>query len=192
MRALAAALLCGLATACTTSAQTSGPAPSGTGVDTAFAVDAVRSRFAGYTFGDASRNGYEPDRFCLDAAAFGRPPQLGAMGFHATNAALLRGPIAFDRPQALLYDGQGRMLGVEYEIAADAVRDPPVLFGRTFSKLPAHPPIQYEHYALHLWFIPNPSGQFADFNPSVACPLDSAPAAPHGPGSMPMDEDEMH
>jgi len=46
--------------------------------------------------------------------------------------------------------------------------------------------------AVRARFAAYTSGQFADFNPSVACPVDSAPAIPHGPGSMPMNEDEMH
>jgi hypothetical protein len=143
-------------------------------------AEPVRARFESYTVEQAAREGYVRDEFCLDAAALGQPAERGAMGFHATNAGLLRGPIAASRPQALIFDAEGRALGVEYEIVADAVKEPPKLFGRTFTKLPSHPGVQHEHYALHLWFIENPSGAFADFNPSVSCPPGSTP--PHGPG----------
>ena len=122
------------------------------------------------------------DDFCLDATSFGQSAQQGAMGFHATNEGLLRGPIDMNRPQALMFDAQGRVLGVEYEVMTDAVSQPPSLFGRTFSKLPPHPGVQHEHYALHVWFVENPSGVFADFNPRVTCPPGSTPAgeADHG------------
>ncbi|HEX8229564.1 MAG TPA: hypothetical protein VF826_09650 [Chloroflexia bacterium] len=123
----------------------------------------------------AAREGYVRDEFCLDAAAFGQPPEQGAMGFHATNETLLRGPIDSNRPQALMFDSEGRVLGVEYEVVADAVSEPPSLFGRTFGKLPAHAGVEHEHYALHLWFIENPNGALADFNPSVSCLPGSTP-----------------
>jgi hypothetical protein len=143
-------------------------------------AEAVRARFASYTVEQAAREGYVRDEFCLDAATLGQPAERGAMGFHATNETLLRGPIDSNRPQALLFDAQGRMLGVEYEVMTDAVSEPPRLFGQTFVKLPAHPGVQHEHYALHLWFIENPSGALADFNPSVSCLPGSTPQ--HGPG----------
>src|SRR5688572_32195928 len=136
-------------------------------------VDATQQAYSGYTVERAEREGYKRDAFCLDAADFGHDPGLGAMGFHATNPSLLRGPIDAKRPQALMFDAHGQLLGVEYEIMADAAREVPELFGRAFTKLPAHAGVAHEHYALHLWFIFNPSGQFADFNPRLSCPPDS-------------------
>lgn len=161
---------------------------SGSGSPTPFGTlippeaEPVRARFASYTVEQASREGYLRDEFCLDAAALGQPAERGAMGFHATNEALLRGPIDSNRPQALLFDAKGQVLGVEYEVMTDAVSAPPRLYGQTFVKLPAHPGVQHEHYALHLWFIENPSGALADFNPSLSCPPGSTP--PHGPGGL--------
>jgi hypothetical protein len=136
-------------------------------------VDAVLQAYSGYTVERAEREGYKRDPVCLDASDFGHDPTHGAMGFHATNASLLRGPIDVNRPQALMFDAHGQVLGVEYEIMSEAVRDVPVLFGRAFTKLPAHAGVAHEHYALHLWFIYNPSGRFADFNPRLICPPDS-------------------
>jgi hypothetical protein len=143
-------------------------------------AEPVRARFGSYTVEQAAREGYVRDDFCLDAAAFGESTGRGAMGFHAANATLLRGPIDVHRPQALLFDAQGRVLGVEYEVTTDAVSEAPRLFGQTFAKLPAHPGVDHEHYALHLWFVENPNGALADFNPRVSCPPGSTP--PHGPG----------
>jgi len=89
-----------------------------------------------------------------------------------------------------LFDADGRVLGVEYEVMVDAVQGPPQLFGRTFVKLPPHAGVQHEHYALHLWFIQNPSGPFADFNPRVSCPPARTPAERSpGPLSTPPPED---
>jgi hypothetical protein len=144
-------------------------------------AEAVKQRYGAYTVERAARDGYVRDEFCLDATAFGQPAQQGAMGFHATNESLLRGPIDANRPQALMFDAQGKVLGVEYEVVTDAVTEVPRLFGRTFARLPSHPGVEHEHYALHLWFVENPAGAFADFNPNVSCPQQSSPA--HAPGA---------
>jgi hypothetical protein len=146
------------------------PAPAST--SSSLDVDAATRAYVGYTLERAEREGYRRDSFCVDASDFGHDPGLGAMGFHATNASLLRGPIDANRPQALMFDADGQVLGVEYEIMASAVSEVPELFGRAFTKLPAHAGVSHEHYALHLWFVYNPSGRFADFNPRVSCPTD--------------------
>jgi hypothetical protein len=164
-----------------------------TPVSSSLDIEAVSRKFSGYTLDRAEHEGYKHDGFCLDAASFGQAASHGAMGFHATNESLLRGPIDPDRPQALLFDAHGRLLGVEYEVMTEAVHEAPKLFGHTFAKLPEHAGVQHEHYALHLWFIENPSGQFANFNPRVSCPPGSTPAhgspQPGGPGStMPPPE----
>jgi hypothetical protein len=144
-------------------------------------AEPVRTRFASYTVEQAALERYVRDEFCLDAEALGQRAEQGAMGFHATNETLLRGPIDSNRPQALLFNAQGRVLGVEYEVTTDAVSEAPRLFGKTFATLPAHPGVVHEHYALHLWFIDNPSGALADFNPRVSCPPGSTPQ--HGSGA---------
>lgn len=145
-------------------------------------IEAVKQRYGDYTVAQAEREGYILDPFCLDAGSFGQPAERGAMGFHATNETLLRGPIAAERPQALMFDAEGHALGVEYEVVTDAVPEPPQLFGQTFAKLPPHPGVEHEHYALHIWFVDNPNGQFADFNPRLSCPPDSTPPPGQTPG----------
>jgi hypothetical protein len=141
-------------------------------------IDALRARYGSYTLERAAQEGFVRDEFCLDAASLNLPPSRGAMGFHATDEARLRGPIDPERPQALMFDAEGRVLGIEYEIMVDAVPAPPLLFGRTFGKLPAHPGVDHEHYALHVWFVENPGGQFDDFNPRISCPPGSTPPSP--------------
>lgn len=179
-----------LLVACTTpqSAPTSS-APTSSSLE----VDTVAQTYSGYTLERAEREGYKRDPFCLDASDFGHDPARGAMGFHATNASLLRGPIDPSRPQALMFDAHGRVVGVEYEIMVDAVGEVPALFGRAFTRLRAHAGVAHEHYALHLWFVDNPSGRFSDFNPRLSCPLESAPGgqapAAGGPESTIPPED---
>lgn len=148
-------------------------------------TEAVKQQFSSYTVERAAAEGYQRDPFCLAATDFGQSAQLGAMGFHATDESRLSGPIEVSRPQAIMFDAEGKALGVEYEVITDAVREAPQLFGRTFTKLPPHAGVEHEHYALHLWFIENPAGQFADFNPRVSCPGNDsrpAPAPGHAPG----------
>lgn len=154
-------------------------------------IEAVAAHYSGYTRDRAEREGWRMDRFCLDAGAFGLPASRGAMGFHATNASLLRGPIDVMRPQALMFDAEGRLLGVEYEILTDAAKSPPQLFGRTFAKLPKHAGVEHEHYALHVWFVDNPNGRFDDFNPRVTCPQGTRPAGP-GQTLPPSEHGEGH
>lgn len=144
-------------------------------------VTPVKEKYSRYTLAQAEREGFKRDPFCLDATAFGQPASHGAMGFHATDETRLRGPIEVDRPQAIMFGSDGRVLGVEYEVMTDAVPQPPQLFGRTFAKLPPHPGVDHEHYALHVWFGDNPSGVFSDFNPKVSCPAGSTPAGGAGP-----------
>jgi hypothetical protein len=108
---------------------------------------------------------------------------LGAMGIHAVNPPLLASD-AIDplRPELLLYlpgkHGKLRLVGVEYW-KADADQnlgtdgDRPLLFGTVpfDGPMPGHTPTMPIHYDLHVWlWADNPSGLFAPFNPSLACP----------------------
>lgn len=123
----------------------------------------------------------------------------GAMGIHAANPALIAKPgVDPEQPEVLLYlpkpGGGFRLVGVEYlqpamyydpatgttqpwfpktdpppawELAGPA----PTLFGETFQgPMPGHTPAMPWHYDLHVWaWAPNPSGMFAQFNPSIGC-----------------------
>ncbi|MGH2491862.1 MAG: hypothetical protein ACRDF9_10160 [Candidatus Limnocylindria bacterium] len=184
--AVAVALSAAVLSACSDAATAPDVKPSAMA---ALESDLVRQRYAGYTPERAEQEGYARDRFCLDSASFGLPAERGAMGFHATKSSLLRGPIDAEHPQALLFDADGRVIGVEYEILAEAVPRAPELFGRTFSKLPKHAGVEHEHYALHVWFIDNPGGRFADFNPRLSCPVESTPRTSDYPGDPVVPED---
>lgn len=149
-------------------------------------IERIAAMFSAYTPARAEQDGYKADGFCIDAASFSLPASRGAMGFHSTNEALLRGPIDPNRPQAIMFDASGRALGVEYEILTGVAPQAPQLFGRTFTKLPAHPGVSHGHYALHVWFVENPEGRFSDFNPRVSCPAGSK--APGVQTTMPPPE----
>jgi hypothetical protein len=50
--------------------------------------------------------------------------------------------------------------------------DRPSIFGQPFDgPMPGHNPAMPVHYDLHVWLsADNPSGLFAQFNPSLSCP----------------------
>lgn len=122
----------------------------------------------------------------------------GAMGIHAANPALMAPGLDPLQPEVLLYlpkpGGGFRLVGVEYlqpalvqypdgHVAPWFSTDPwpadhtlvtptPTLFGASFQgPMPGHIPGMPWHYDLHVWaWAPNPSGTFAQWNPSISCP----------------------
>lgn len=97
---------------------------------------------------------------------------LGGMGQHLLNPALLDDEVAVAEPEFLVYEpgpaDQLRLVAVEYvvpftERSRDA--DPPTLFGHHF-----HPNETFGVWALHVWaWRHNPDGIFAHWNPDVSC-----------------------
>jgi hypothetical protein len=105
------------------------------------------------------------------------------MGQHYVNGDLAGDDVVEpNEPEALVYepgtDGSMALVAYEYLIFADqwdpedSGREPPELFGQTFSlktTIPDTPPV----WALHIWlWSHNPEGLFADFNPLIVCPSD--------------------
>lgn len=107
---------------------------------------------------------------CLEDAT------LGGMGRHLLNPELIDDDVLVLSPEALIYEpdqnGELRLVGVEYVIpfaihGTDA--EPPVLFGQEFKQNTT-----FDLWALHVWpWKHNPSGMFADWNPSVSCQHDA-------------------
>lgn len=119
----------------------------------------------------AKAAGYHAEEHCISAASLGLPAELGAMGVHYVNPALLDGTIEVTAPEVLVYepDGEGalHLVAVEYLFVGD---DPP-LFAGEVGFHPFAPP--FADFALHAWvWKGNPSGTFTDFNPKVDCPVD--------------------
>jgi hypothetical protein len=120
----------------------------------------------------------------------------GGMGYHYVNLARFgqawAGAVPNTlRPVALLYapsETGPRLVGVEYiqpVILADgtvwfgheappagtALAPAPTLFGRQFDgPMDGHNPMMPAHYDLHVWaWQANPSGMFAQWNPTFSC-----------------------
>ncbi len=98
-------------------------------------------------------------------------PSAGGMGFHYGNPNFIDGAVAVDQPELLLYEpeqnGQMRLVAVEYIVPFTAWTGtkPPRLFGRDFKRNET-----FQVWALHAWvWKNNPSGMFADWNPTVGC-----------------------
>ena len=85
-------------------------------------AEPIRQAYGSYTVERAANEGYVRDEFCLDAASFGQPTGRGAMGYHATDERLLRGPIDANRPQAMMFDGQGKVLGSAWSTRSSRMR----------------------------------------------------------------------
>ena len=101
---------------------------------------------------------------CFDSAA-------GGMGVHYVKG--IDGNVDATDPEAMVYEikagGRLKLVGVEYIVPENLVdpANPPNLFGHAFHHHEFLPV-----YVLHVWiWKDNPSGLFADFNPTVrACP----------------------
>jgi hypothetical protein len=117
--------------------------------------------------------GYDSTGSCVSG------PEVGAMGVHFANGALI-GDSAVDaqHPELLIYERRGgrmRLVGVEFLVIAaawDAANAaPPVLMGQHFQLVGS--PNRYRlpsFYELHVWaWRENPNGAFVDWNPAVSC-----------------------
>jgi hypothetical protein len=100
------------------------------------------------------------------------PNGAGGMGFHYGNGGLIDGSVQVDQPELLLYEpeqnGRLRLVAVEYIIpytfhARSAAA--PRLFGQDFKQNDT-----FQLWGLHAWvWKENPSGMFANWNPTVTC-----------------------
>ncbi|HET7217839.1 MAG TPA: hypothetical protein VFJ02_07310 [Vicinamibacterales bacterium] len=127
---------------------------------------------------------------------------IGTMGIHSPNPPLLQSQVLDpEHPEVLLYlpkeSGGFRLTGVEYiqpvlvrntatgavgpwlpetpwPSSYQVVTPTPQLFGQTFQgPMPGHIPGMPWHWDLHVWiWANNPSGTFAQWNPSLDCPAE--------------------
>lgn len=147
-------------------------------------VDTVRAAADRFRNVDAARTaGYGLFHGCVSG------PQEGAMGVHFVNGDLVGdGVLDAMRPEALVYEmrnGRMELVGVEYVVIAEAWHAsneaPPVLMGQLFHYNGS--PNRYgipAFYELHVWaWKHNPSGTFADWNPTVSCDDYAATATSH-------------
>ena len=166
----------------------------GSAADAAALASVRQATAAFHDFGQAVAAGYaSPVGGHCDEIA------IGAMGVHTQNPALMQNQALIpEQPEVLLYlpTGAGgyRLVGVEYvqvlllrntatgQVAPWFSTDPwpaeyvvvnstPSLFGQSFQgPMAGHVPGMPWHYDLHVWaWSPNPSGMFAQWNPSISC-----------------------
>ena len=114
----------------------------------------------------ATRANYQRLLPCFDQ------PGVGGMGQHYVNTKILDNVVDARQPEGLVYEVDGdrlQLVAVEYIIpqAAWTGSEPPSLLGHSFFRNDA-----LGLWALHAWiWRPNPSGMFANYNPSVKlCP----------------------
>lgn len=103
----------------------------------------------------------------------------GGMGYHFGRTALFDATVDLLQPETVIYEpqsgGRMRLVGMEYIVPVDAwqaaghdVDDPqdaPQLLGQRFARHATLP-----IFKLHVWlWQSNPSGTFADWNPTVSC-----------------------
>jgi hypothetical protein len=102
----------------------------------------------------------------------------GAMGIHYQNTSIdLTATPSVTKPPFLMYepqqDGTYELVGVEYVKAAPATDPAPVLFDQKFTYNAG-----LQVWALHVWaWKDNPSGLYANWNPTVSCQFAPPPAA---------------
>jgi hypothetical protein len=155
-----------------------GPGPGGLEQQQTASSTLVQSvREATQRFADvnaATAAGYAPAFGCVTG------PDMGAMGVHYINNALVSGgELNANEPQALIYEPVGKamkLVGVEFIAIADPwltahQQAPPVLDGQLLQYIGA--PNRYGLpglFELHVWaWRDNPHGAFVDWNTHVTC-----------------------
>ena len=124
----------------------------------------VEAAFADLTLADIEAMGYVIDEECITAETVGAPAELGAMGFHAINEDLVDETLDPLAPEVILLDPDDNVIAVEY--LTPPQDEPLSVLGQQLTFIDG-----VNHDGLHLWFLENPAGQFADFNTNASCPV---------------------
>jgi len=164
------------------SAHVHGGAVSDTSPNVASELAAVRAATAKYHDVEAAlADGYQLGYKGIVTGCIVNPtnPTIGAMGYHYFNWMKMDDPsIVAGDPEVLVYhkDDDGTLvLGavewvvpkVKWEEAGHTEAEPPVVFGQTLHVIN----FTLNWYIEHAWiWTHNPSGLFADWNPTVSCP----------------------
>jgi hypothetical protein len=121
----------------------------------------------------AIADGYQPAASCVATPK-------GTMGYHYSRWDAVDDELDIRYPEILVYypTEQGLRLGAVEYMQRDADQDlqtaddRPSLFGEPFDgPMAPHEPWQPKHYDMHVWLWKyNPSGLFAQYNPSIKCP----------------------
>jgi hypothetical protein len=130
-------------------------------------LDKLRKDMARYvSFSNARKDGYTT---AITGCMSNQP--VGAMGVHYGKPSIIDSLPQAMNPEVLLYEpgrgGKQTFVGVEFIVPFSAWTKPtpPVLYGQTFAANQT-----FQVWALHVWVgRTNPSGIFADWNPTVSC-----------------------
>lgn len=125
-------------------------------------LDDVKEQFVNPTRAEVEAMGYVVVDQCISAGTVGAPEELGAQGFHALNGALIDTKLDPLEPEGMHLDAEDNVTGVEY--LTPRQEEPLTVLGQQL-----HPLEGSEIDVLHLWFLDNPAGQFADFNTNATC-----------------------
>jgi hypothetical protein len=164
----------------------------------AVAIRTATAKYANAAAAEADGYMRDPNNMCVTAEMVGQPAEAGAMGIHYFRPDLLGvtnpqppvsgsdGVIDVNLPEVLVYepqmDGSLQLVAAEYLVFQEAWTAagntaPPSLAGQPFFAMADDPATPMDeahefapHHELHVWTgRDNPSGLFAEFNPSVTC-----------------------
>ncbi len=134
-----------------------------------------KQKFAGITPADAVAMGYVTNGVCIDAADLPPPvleilgiPSTAAMGIHYAKDGTFDNVVHGSEPEVLVFGPDGTLWSIEFE-SDDTTENITVLGQEMPFHADGHPGMEFGHYAMHAWMIPNPAGQFFDWNPAVTC-----------------------
>lgn len=128
-------------------------------------LEDVEAAFIDLTRAEIEAMGYVVVELCISAETVGEPAELGGHGMHAINAALIDTTLDPLEPESILLDPEDNVV-IAVEYVTPPQEEPLTVLGQQLTYVEI---ADWDH--LHVWFLENPSGQFADFNPNViSCP----------------------
>lgn len=126
-------------------------------------LEDVEAAFIDLTRAEFEAMGYFGGGLCISAETVGEPAELGGHGTHAINAPLIDTTLDPLEPEAILLDLEDNVIGLQY--LTPPQEEPLTVLGQQLTYVDIA-----DWDSLHVWFLENPSGQFADFNPNFSCP----------------------
>lgn len=126
-------------------------------------LEDVEAAFIDLTRAEFEAMGYFGGGLCISAETVGEPAELGGHGTHAINAPLIDTTLDPLEPEAILLDLEDNVIGLQY--LTPPQEEPLTVLGQQLTYVGIA-----DWDSLHVWFLENPSGQFADFNPNFSCP----------------------
>lgn len=127
-------------------------------------LEDVEAAFIDLTRAEIEAMGYVVVELCVSAETVGEPAELGGHGMHAINAALIDTTLDPLEPEIIMLDPEDNVV-IAVQYVTPPQEEPLTVLGQQLTYVEIA-----DWDSLHVWFLENPSGQFADFNPNVSCP----------------------